>query len=157
VAGALRDLTADGWTVRYIPMWPADVESARELERALGQPVEVVAGFLDLQTLLDALAACRVFVGQKLHSVILAAAVHVPSVMLEYHPKCRDFQRSLDRERWTIRTDAVTASALTALVGEADERHAAERQAIFDRVTELRGRLLESAERARRALPPELR
>jgi polysaccharide pyruvyl transferase WcaK-like protein len=152
VAGALRELMARGWRPRFVPLWPPDIESARMLERALGRELEIVEGFRDLSTLLHAIGGCRIFLGQKLHSVVLAAAVHVPAISLEYHPKCRDFQCSLGRERWTIRTDRVTAGAITDLVDEADAAHDEERRALYDAVRELRGRLDESAARARRTL-----
>jgi polysaccharide pyruvyl transferase WcaK-like protein len=157
IGGALRELSDGGWRIRYVPLWPADIASARELERILGREIDVVEGFLDLPTLLESLAPCRVFVGQKLHSVVLASAVHVPSVMLEYHPKCGDFQRSIDRERWTLRTDAVSRRALTSMVEELDADHDAQRAQVHSAVAGLRARLDESVERSRQALPPDLR
>jgi polysaccharide pyruvyl transferase WcaK-like protein len=157
VAASLSQLIDDGWRVRFFPLWPPDLESATLVQRALGREIEVVDAFLDVPALLRALTDCRIFVGQKLHSVVLASAVHVPSISLEYHPKCRDFQRSIDRERWTVRTDEITADTLTSLVVEADEGYDADRDAIFASVTELRQRLADSAERARKALPAGLR
>jgi polysaccharide pyruvyl transferase WcaK-like protein len=154
---AVRALAGEGWRIRYIPMWPVDVESGQALRRASGVGMEVLDDFLDLDVLLDALASCRVFVGQKLHSVILAAAVHTPAVMLEYHPKCLDFQRSVERERWTLRTDAVTRDALLELIQEIDGSHAEQRRRLHATVGDLRRRLDDSAERARRALPAEMR
>jgi polysaccharide pyruvyl transferase WcaK-like protein len=157
VAGALDRLADAGWRLRFVPLWPADVDSATALQGRLRHELEVVERFLSLPDLLMALRGCRTFVGQKLHAVILAAAVHVPAVMLEYHPKCRDFQRSVDREPWTLRTDAVTGDALLSMVEEIDADHDSQRRQLFDAVALLRGRLRESAERARQALPPDLR
>jgi polysaccharide pyruvyl transferase WcaK-like protein len=157
VATALDELGDAGWRLRFVPLWPADVESATALQRRLRHPLEVVERFLSLPDLLAALRTCRAFVGQKLHAVILAAAVHVPAVMLEYHPKCRDFQRSVDRERWTLRTDAATSDALLELVTEIEADLQSQRRQLFDAVTDLRGRLRASAQRSLAALPPDLR
>lgn len=157
LAGALRPLVAEGWTVRFVPLWPADVESARALERELGRTVEVTEGFLHLPTLLDALAGCRLFAGQKLHSVVLASAMNVPSVMLEYHPKCRDFQRSVEREEWTVRTDGIAAEAIVERLAALDADYDEHRRRLIEAVGELRRRLHKSVERSRAALPPALR
>ena len=157
VASALERLGNAGWRLRFVPVWPADVQSARALQARLGPDIEVVESFLSVPDLLSAVRGCRVFVGQKLHSVILASAVHVPAVMLEYHPKCRDFQRSVDRERWTLRTDSVSAQELVEMVNQIDADYARHRRQVFEAVTALRERLAASAERARRGLPPDLR
>ena len=157
VAAALDELGDAGWRLRFVPLWPADVESAAALQGRLRHRLEVVERFLSLPDLLASLRTCRAFVGQKLHAVILAAAVHVPAVMLEYHPKCRDFQRSVDRERWTIRTDAATSDALIGMVGEIDADLETQRRELFEAVTDLRGRLRASAERSLAALPPDMR
>ena len=157
IATALDQLRGRGWRARFVPLWPADVESGIALRRRLGGDLEITERFLSLPDLLDAMRGCRVFVGQKLHSVILASAVHVPTVMLEYHPKCRDFQRSVERERWTLRTDSVSADGVVDMVEAIDADHEQQRSQVFDVVRGLRRRLEESAARARRALPPELR
>jgi hypothetical protein len=50
-------------------------------------------------------------------------------VMIEYHPKCRDFQASIGRERYTLRTDALRSEPLGELTFElagARERHVEE-------------------------------
>jgi polysaccharide pyruvyl transferase WcaK-like protein len=157
VATALEHLRRQGWRTRFVPLWPADVESGIALRDRLGGDLEITERFLSLPDLLAAMRGCRVFVGQKLHSVILASAVHVPTVMLEYHPKCRDFQRSVERERWTLRTDSVAADAVVEMVEAIDGDYEQQRSQVFDVVRELRRRLEESATRARTALPPELR
>jgi hypothetical protein len=77
--------------------------------------------------------------------------------MLEYHPKCRDFQRSLERERWTVRTDELSRDGVVDMVEELDAGYDEERAQIFAAVADLRGRLRQSAERSRQALPLDLR
>jgi polysaccharide pyruvyl transferase WcaK-like protein len=157
VASGLEPLVRAGWRLRFVPLWPPDADSARALQERLGVEVEVAEGYLSLPALLESLRECRAFVGQKLHSVILASAVQVPSVMLEYHPKCRDFQRSIERERWTLRTDALSGEELAEMVEEIDADCESQRRQVFEAVSGLRGRLRESAERTLRALPPGLR
>ena len=156
VSGALRPLVEAGWRIRYIPLWPADLPSAYELQRVLGQEIEIVNNFHQLPELMRAIGGCRIFVGQKLHSVILASAMHVPSIMIEYHPKCRDFQRSVKRDKWTIRTDTITAARLRAMLEELENEHDRQRADLFATVRVLRAKLVASADRARSTLPRKL-
>ena len=77
----------------------------------------------------------------KLHSVVLASAVHVPSLMLEYQPKCADFQASIGRSDRTFRTDRLNADELVEHVEGMAANYATERKVQADAVLELRGRL----------------
>ena len=77
----------------------------------------------------------------KLHSVVLASAVHVPSIMIEYQPKCADFQASLGRSGWSVRADRVDAGRLVELVESLECRYSQERAALTEAVLALRARL----------------
>ena len=81
---------------------------------------------------------CHVFVGLKLHAVVLASAAGVPSLILEYHPKCWDFQASLGRDRYSLRTDALDADRLLVLVDELADDREAQARALADAVAERR-------------------
>jgi polysaccharide pyruvyl transferase WcaK-like protein len=110
-------------------MWAADVPIVRAAAERISGPVSIVHEFDDVQTLLARIARCHVFVGMKLHSVVLAAAAGVPGVMIEYHPKCRDFQASIGRERHTVRTDELQPELLNELtfeLADARDMHAEE-------------------------------
>src|SRR5205085_3462854 len=54
------------------------------------------------------------FLGVKLHSVILAMCAGVPSVMIEYAPKCRDFMCSMGVDRHSLHITDATTDALQA-------------------------------------------
>jgi hypothetical protein len=120
---------AEGGRVDLFPMWAADVPIVRAAAERISGPVSIVHEFDDVQTLLARIARCHVFVGMKLHSVVLAAAAGVPGVMIEYHPKCRDFQASIGRERHTVRTDELQPELLNELtfeLADARDMHAEE-------------------------------
>jgi len=124
-----RRLLSGGWSIRLVPLSPADLPVLHELARRLDGRAELVEAYRDLDALRAAIRECHVFVGEKLHSVVLASASYVPTLALEYHPKCLDFQRSLGRERFTVRTDALEPAALAEQVRDLAERrdeHAAE-------------------------------
>jgi hypothetical protein len=147
VLDALRVLLDDGWRVTLFPVWPKDVPLLAELQRRLGGRADMFEGYLDVDALTRALSECRVFVGMKLHSVVLASAVFVPSLMLEYMPKCRDFQASLGREDRTLRTDSVSSSAIVEHVRELDLQRTRERDTLEAAVGDLRSRLTTEAAR----------
>jgi hypothetical protein len=144
-----RIMQSRGWRIRFVPVWPADVSYIEEAARRIGRGVEVFRDFLELERLFAAIRECHVFVGQKLHSVVFSSAVYVPSVMLEYHPKCADFHDSLGRSRYTMRTDRVSADALVTVVDELACARDAHREVLVAEVGMLRARLLAAAERAR--------
>jgi polysaccharide pyruvyl transferase WcaK-like protein len=135
-----RTLRDSGWQVRLVPLSPSDPPVLREIARALDGHAQLVDGYRDLARLREALAECHVFVGQKLHSVVLASGAGVPAVALEYHPKCRDFQRSLGRERFTVRTDALGRAQIVELVDELAGTRDEESRAIGAAIGELRAR-----------------
>jgi polysaccharide pyruvyl transferase WcaK-like protein len=59
-----------------------------------------------------AVRGCSIVLAERLHAGVLAAAVGVPIVMLEYQPKCLDFMESIDQAKWSLRTDSIDASSL---------------------------------------------
>ena len=117
------------WQIRLFPMWPGDLAYIREAAARIGPAADVSDGFLELDRTLDPMRAA-VFVGLKLDSVVLASAVHVSSIMIEYQPKCADFQASISRSDWSIRADEVRAEALVGQVETRRERYILEREAL---------------------------
>ena len=59
-----------------------------------------------------------IFIGMKLHAVVLAAAANVPAISLEYRPKCRDFCASIDWEDYCVKTSELREFDVVARVGE---------------------------------------
>ncbi len=114
VAPALRRMHAEGWRMRFLV---ANLEDAQWTRFAIAlaqlppESYEVVTAVRP-EVFLAQVATCEMVLGQRLHAVVLAAAAGVPSVMLEYQPKCRDFMDSLGAADHSIRTDKVRAGQL---------------------------------------------
>jgi len=105
-ARLLCRLQGEGWQITLFPMLQDDVEYLRQAVKMAGINMpKMHEAFLDIEATLSALEEQDVFVGEKLHSVILAHCVYTPAIMLEYRTKCRDFMLSINREDWTYRTD----------------------------------------------------
>ncbi|MEP7271827.1 MAG: polysaccharide pyruvyl transferase CsaB [Acidobacteriota bacterium] len=85
------------------------------------------------------LAQCRIVIGMRLHSIILAASAHVPVIALVYDPKVKSVMRQLRCEEFALdlrNLDAVSLFQMT-------ERALRDRASIVSRlgtsVTELAG------------------
>ena len=138
VAGCLRTLLARGWRVRLLCMNEEDGGRHRTLAGGDRVTVEMAGTPAEY---LAAAAGCEVMIAERLHAMVLSAAAGTPFVGLDYQPKCADFARSVQWTEWTVRTDAVDASALTERVEALAEAGDRGRVALGRRVDELRRRL----------------
>jgi polysaccharide pyruvyl transferase WcaK-like protein len=145
-----RAAVADGRRVCVFSVWPPDTAVAVRVQRAIGAGAELVTEYHEAKPFMTAMNRCRVFVAFKLHAGVLATASGVPSVMLEYNPKCRDFQESIEREFWTVRTDAVDVGELQAMVDDLWDGFAAEHHHVREVTLARRAALTAAAERARK-------
>lgn len=125
----LDEVRARGWSATIFPVYPGDLPFIRRVVERLREPVEIFSGFSDTAESLDFLRACDVFVGVKLHSVVLAHCAYTPAFMLEYRPKCTDYMRSVGQERFLMRTDELDLErALEGLRRLADDSTRIQRQ-----------------------------
>jgi hypothetical protein len=133
-AGAVRTLLRSGWSVRLLAFTRSDLILARAFRQALDGRVQIFPGFLDVDGLLSAIEQCDVLVGQRLHAVVLAAAVAVPALAVDYRPKCRDFQLSIGRGDWTVSTLDVSAELVVDRVTRLHEARSEHARHILDAV-----------------------
>jgi polysaccharide pyruvyl transferase WcaK-like protein len=96
-----------GWKIEIFPVWDKDlVPISNVLARSnLENKVPVFNNFLHIKNSLDKLESFDVFLGIKLHSVILSYCANTPAVMVEYRPKCRDFMESIEMQDFNLRAD----------------------------------------------------
>ncbi len=134
IVDVCRIMRDQGWRLRFVPLWPLDLPYIQDAARQIGSGVEIFQTFRSIEALHTAIRDCHVFVGQKLHSVVFASNVYVPSVMLEYQPKCADFQDSLGRGEFTVRTDRVDVTELIEKVTDLGARRDHHRQELYDAV-----------------------
>ena len=106
----LQHLHQEDWDITLFPMTQEDETYLRELVKISQIKASVFTDYQDTQATLDSLEQQDVFVGEKLHSVILASCVYTPAVMIEYRTKCRDFMLSINRGDYNCRTDNLNLS-----------------------------------------------
>jgi polysaccharide pyruvyl transferase WcaK-like protein len=143
VAPAIRKMERSGWRFRFLVVNLEDAQWTRFCI-ALAQ---LPPGSYDVMTTtrpdtyLSAVAPCELLLGQRLHAVILAACAGVPSLMLEYQPKCRDFMESIGSGERSFRTDRVRALELHEALEAAARNRSELAVDVASRVRELRLRL----------------
>ena len=124
VAQAVRRLKYRGWRFEFFSVWPEDDGACVRLAAAAGlRACAVQKHYRAAEGFLAGVQRCSVFLGMKLHSVILAHCASVPSVMLGYRNKCFDYLASMEMEHFAVRTDQVQVEPLVGLVESAyDQR-----------------------------------
>jgi len=101
-----------GWRVRWFVVWPHDLEITKAAIAKSGVAGEIVAVYEDYSIYLEEVRGTTVFAGMKLHATVLATCAWVPSLMLEYRPKCRDYMASIGQQDLSVRTDALGGGKL---------------------------------------------
>lgn len=140
VVESLRELQSQGRRIDFVSMEPEDYAWNDEAARALGgtHTHHKPSTTADLVAILR---EARLVIGTRLHTCVLAVAVGVPTVALEYRPKCRDFMASVRADEWCVRVDRIESPALTDLVERLLAGSAAQLTIQNQRVRELRGLL----------------
>jgi polysaccharide pyruvyl transferase WcaK-like protein len=140
-------LARQGWKLVFMPVWNDDIPHTLRMADALsrrGARLEVLMTNSPRE-FVEATRRVDVFLGEKLHSVVLAACSYTPALMLEYRPKCFDFMKSLGLEDFCLRTDRVSVEA----VGERLDRLCREsdtiRRKLFERVQSYQRKMAEQA------------
>lgn len=126
VVKVIQNLIQGDYKVVLLPIWDIDLPSNRSIMHEINHPnLTMVEAFSSLQKFASAVRSCEYFIGQKLHSTIIAIMHRVPSVMVEYRPKCRDFMKSVGLEDYVIKTSDFTAESFAErfgqLAGRADD------------------------------------
>ena len=136
IAATVARLKAGGHDIVLMTAHPADDRWAIEIMRRSGHPdLEYLAGYDELDDTLALLASADLVIGERLHAVVLAAAMGTPFVAVEYRPKLLDFARSIDSEQWVVRTDQM--DRLDAVVDAALDRGPEIRRLLGDQVKPL--------------------
>jgi hypothetical protein len=154
VVGLSRRLIREGWMIHlYLIYRRADGAITRELMRRIDNADSVRAiSPTSTDDYLNHVGEATVFIGMRLHSVVLASVAAVPSVALAYRPKCEEFMESIGRSKWSVRTSALDGLQLMSMLEEISNRRDVHSAAISSAVSERRTILLKSASEVRQIL-----
>ena len=120
----IKSIIKSGSKVMLLPVWGIDLESNRSLLREISDPnCSMVEAYDSFSSFSKALQKCDIFIGQKLHSTIIALMNRVPSIMVEYRPKCLDFMSSVGLEEYVVKTSDFTLKDFLKLYEKVQKNH----------------------------------
>jgi hypothetical protein len=147
----LAEFKSAGLKPEFFVVWPEDLAATAIVRSASGlEDAPVHRYYLDAERYLERVQTMEAFVGIKLHATALALCAGVPSIMLEYRPKCRELMESLSLGDSCIRTDAVTAARLDSAVRALVESVPHYRERLKGAIEVLKGSLADGAAEVRR-------
>lgn len=117
ITAIIKGLIEQGYEIRLLPVWPDDIESNTSLLKYAGSKrCSMRIAYDNLNDYNKELNECSFFIGQKLHSTIFACMQRIPSIMIEYQPKCMDFMRSINLEDYVIKTSECTPDKIIEMI-----------------------------------------
>lgn len=92
------DMMADkGYEIRFYPMkQPDDEKVSSEVMHRMEAECRLIKGAESPEEILRHMTDCQIFVGMRLHGLIFATNLGIPSVAIEYDPKVASFSKEAD-------------------------------------------------------------
>ncbi len=109
-------LNSAGWTVKWYVVWPKDLKITKHAAKESDTEEFIYCNLHNPTTYIENVSNAHFFVGLKLHAVVLATCAYVPSIMIEYQPKCLDYMMSIGHGDWVIRSDNLKAEHVFNLI-----------------------------------------
>ncbi|MCC7374080.1 MAG: polysaccharide pyruvyl transferase family protein [Verrucomicrobiales bacterium] len=101
----------EGWMVEWHVVYPEDLPLTRLAAESSGTQQAIIENYTDTLRFISDVGQLTAFAGTKLHAVILSVCAAVPSFMVEYQPKCRDFMLSVEQGEASVRADQFRAAS----------------------------------------------
>jgi hypothetical protein len=133
-----RIARARGWEVSWFVVWEEDWKTTVHAARASGTSQRIHRIYDNPQAFLNLVRPLTAFVGMKLHAVVLATCAYVPSIMVEYRPKCRDYMKSIGQEDVTIRGDVFDGAAAWEIVKSWESQRPERARSLYGGISALR-------------------
>jgi polysaccharide pyruvyl transferase WcaK-like protein len=117
IARLVQHLLEKGWDVEFIPMQLKDLQLGLKIIHDFNlHKVSIWREYRNIGKTINRIQTYDILVGQRLHSVVFACGCGIPSVMLEYQPKSRDFMESIGMQQFSIRTDVIDLDKVLSLI-----------------------------------------
>ncbi len=153
VAEICKVFRSRGWKAVFLCVWPPDLENTVKVAKRAGiTDPEIHEIYHNVQQALDLCQRCTVFLGEKLHATVTAICAGVPSVMIEYRPKCRDFMASIGLEEYVVRSDEIEVDRTVAMLESLAANRSSVQGDMHHRVLELKTNLKSAADRIKRII-----
>jgi len=142
-------LIAMGMKLMLVPFSRDDVPWMERMSKELDSPPFLNFWTPDIDSNLDGFFAelekCDLLIGERLHSVVLAAALGIPFISIAYKPKCFDFVNSIGLDRYLIKSNRAVSSEMIRLVRQLMAEESGIKEELKERVGFFRQRIKDSA------------
>ena len=129
-----------GYRVEWFVVWPEDLPVTRLAAVQSGTDEIIHENYDDPSAYLKTVRRMNFFVGMKLHATLLATCAYVPSVMVEYQPKCRDYMASIAQEEATVRTDEFRAELIWEMLSAWENQREEITKTLWRQISDLKSR-----------------
>ena len=117
IAEIINYLTKSGHEIELLPMNPDDLKFSREVIKDFNiGNISIWNKYDKVHATMDHIKTFDLVIGQRLHSLVLACGCAVPSIALEYRPKCLDFMKSIEKSNFCIKPEQITSEGIIDLV-----------------------------------------
>lgn len=122
------------WKVKWFVVHPKDFPITEKAAILSNTDREINEIYDDAEKYIETVRPLSTFVGMKLHATVLATCAIVPSIMLEYRPKCLDYMKSIGQDKYTFRTDQFNADSIWEIVRSWNERRGDVAENLFESI-----------------------
>ncbi len=120
----IRKLIVDGQKIVLLPVWSNDLPTNQSLVEEIDNPnCQLKCSYKSYREYSDAIQKCDIFIGQKLHSTIVALMNGVPSIMIDYHSKCADFMESVELREYDIKISDFSMKLIIQKIQELRDKY----------------------------------
>lgn len=109
------------YNISLFSTYPADTQSLVQMRKDLPEIEGLHIHYKYTPAVLRYFRNIDIFVGMKLHSVVLAHCAYTPSLMIEYRPKCADYMASMGLKEWTVRSDRIGTDNIIDILARLSE------------------------------------
>ena len=111
-------LKNDEWEIHWLVVCDTDLNITKQVATQTQTEQFVHIVFSDPNEYINLCQNFSLLIGLKLHSVVLAHCAYIPSIMLEYRPKCLDYMMAIGEEDNCFRLDKINAEQIFKRIGE---------------------------------------
>lgn len=141
-AQVAKQLAAAGHRVEFFCVWPDDLETTRRVAADAGIKNPVIHEIYEgARTFQEAVKKVQVFVGIKLHACALAMCAGVPTLMVEYRAKCREYAGTMGTEAFCLRSDTLDGGQMLEVVEQLKARGSEVAAAMHPRAQAIKQRI----------------
>lgn len=140
------ELISQGYDILLLPMhFPGDVSASRELIRLMDKEPILIKEQCSVIEMLGVIGELDLMIGMRLHSLIMAAVMGVPSVGISYDPKVDSFLK-LTEQAIAGRVETLDYDVIAKDVFQTLNKLEEVQESLEERVSELRVEARETAD-----------